>query len=91
MRAFTDSRRIVLRRLSGGLSAHTFLSKRTTDFLGSGAATHAVLRETRWPATIARELFNYEAYATQHIPWNLRPNVDYQALPHWGRAWNSGG
>lgn len=76
MRAFTDSRRIVLRRLSGGLSANTFFVQATLTFSEAGPRPMPFFVKLDEPTTIARELFNYEAYATQHIPWNLRPNVD---------------
>jgi hypothetical protein len=75
-RAFTDSRRIVLRRLSGGLSAHTFFVQATLTFSEAGPRPMPFFVKLDKPKDIASELFNYEAYATQHIPWNLRPNID---------------
>ena len=76
MRAFMDSRRIVLRRLSGGLSAHTFFVQATLTFSEAGPRPMPFFVKLDEPAKIADELANYEAYATQHIPWYLRPNID---------------
>jgi hypothetical protein len=76
MRAFSDSRRIVLRRLSGGLSAHTFFAQATLTFSEAGPRPMPFFVKLDEPTKISQELGNYEAYATQHIPWYLRPNVD---------------
>lgn len=75
-RAFSDCRRIALRRLPGGLSANTFFVQATLTFSEAGPRPMPFFVKLDDPVKISRELNNYQRFATNHIPWNLRPNLE---------------
>jgi len=75
-RAFSDCTVLTLEPLSGGLSATTFSAQATLIASEAGPRPLPFFVKLDEAHKILTESNNYVNYATHHIPWYLRPNLD---------------
>lgn len=75
-RAFSDCKTITLKPLSGGRSASVFEVRAILQFSEAGPRPMPFFAKLDRAGKIAQERLCYEFYASQHIPWYLRPNLD---------------
>lgn len=75
-RAFSDCTIVSLEPLSGGLSATAFFAQATLTASEVGPRPLPFFVKIDDAHKILTEVNNYELYATHHIPWYLRPNLD---------------
>jgi hypothetical protein len=74
-RAFGDCTSIALKSLSGGRSALTLSVQATLRASLAGPRPLPFFAKLDTPEKIHAELLCYEQFATLHIPWYLRPNL----------------
>lgn len=75
-RAFSDCTAVSLEPLSGGRSATTFFAQATLTASEVGPRPLPFFVKLDEAHKILIEVTNYQLYATHHIPWYLRPNLD---------------
>lgn len=76
-RAFNDCSAISLEPLTGGRSATAFLVQATLSASEVGPRPLPFFVKLDVAHKILKEVNNYQLYATLHIPWYLRPNLDH--------------
>lgn len=76
-RAFSDCKSIALKSLTGGRSASVFEVRATLQFSEVGPRPMPFFAKLDDASDILQEQQCYESYASQHIPYHLRPNLDY--------------
>jgi hypothetical protein len=75
-RAFSDCMAVSLEPLSGGLSATAFFAQATLTASEVGPRPLPFFVKLDEAHKIFTEVTNYQLFATHHIPWYLRPNLD---------------
>jgi len=75
-RAFSDCAAISLESLSGGRSASAFVAQATLKDSEVGPRPLPFFVKLDASAKILVERNNYDLFASSHIPWYLRPNLD---------------
>lgn len=75
-RAFSDCSAVSLEPLSGGRSATAFFAQATLTASEVGPRPLPFFVKLDEAHKILSEVTNYQLYATHHIPWYLRPNLD---------------
>ena len=75
-RAFSDCVSVALTPLSGGRSARTFSVRAELMDSVAGPRPLPFFAKLDGPSKIEEEYQRYEQFATHHIPWYLRPNLD---------------
>jgi hypothetical protein len=75
-RAFNDCVSVVLSSMPGGRSADAFSVQATLIDSDAGPRPMPFFIKLDAPEKISTEATNYRLYASHHIPWYLRPNLD---------------
>jgi hypothetical protein len=75
-RAFSDCAVVSLEPLTGGRSATTFAAQATLIASEVGPRPLPFFVKIDEASKILTEVNNYQLFATNHIPWYLRPNLD---------------
>jgi hypothetical protein len=75
-RAFSDCAKIALQPLSGGRSATAYAVQAALRASEVGPRPMPFFVKLDTPNKILAEQSNYSLYASLHIPWYLRPNLD---------------
>jgi hypothetical protein len=75
-RAFSDCSDVMFEPLSGGRSANTFFAQATLSASEVGPRPLPFFVKLDEADKILKEVNAYQLYATHHIPWYLRPNLD---------------
>lgn len=84
-RAFGDCSAIRLTPLAGGRSATVFSVQATFRDSRAGPRPLPFFAKLDEREKVATEIQKYETYATYHIPFNLRPNLDVGRCIHGAR------